>query len=66
MIWLCIYIGLSIFFGSCVAAIEIFTEEPLLMRTDGRGYFKSPKMSALAIGLFVAAIWPLLLIGAIL
>jgi len=69
VIWLYVYVGISIFFGGCAFALELWwisMSIPLLERADGRGYFKSPAVSALALGLFAAIVWPLLLVGAIL
>jgi hypothetical protein len=67
VIWL--YIGISIFFGVCAFAVERFLSSegvPFLERADGRRWFKSPMLSGITLGLIVAVIWPLAVIGAIL
>jgi len=67
--WLYIYLGISIFIGGCAFALELWWASdgiPFLTRADGRDYFKSPAVSAIAFGLFAAIVWPLLLVGVIL
>ena len=61
-----IYAGLSLMIGGCAATYEIWSPPTMLDRADGRGKFPSPKSSAIGIGLFVAIVWPIVIIIAIL
>ena len=63
---LLIYTGLSLLIGGCAATYEIWSTPTLLDRADGRGKFASPKSSAIGIGLFVAVVWPVVVLIAIL
>jgi hypothetical protein len=67
MIWLYIYLSVSIVFGAIAAIVEIWLGEgPFLPRSDGRGWFRSPRVNAIGLGVFVAALWPLLILGMLL
>lgn len=58
-----IYVGLSLFFGGIAATIETWIpthELPRAGRWRGR---EIERPSAIGMGLFVAVLWPLLLIG---
>ncbi len=62
------YIGVSLLFGGAAATIETWIKPLMLDRADGRGKFRSPKMTfkeTLLIGLFVAICWPALVVGMI-
>jgi hypothetical protein len=60
------YAAVSVVLGGIVAAIVIWTDPDVPPPADGRGAFLHPKIRAIGIGLFVAVVWPLLLIGSIL
>lgn len=63
---LIVYVTVSVVLGGSVAAIVILTDSDEQPRADGRSTFLSPKVRAIGIGLFVAVVWPLLLIGSLL
>lgn len=65
---LLIYAALSLVLGGCAATYEIWSAPAMLDRADGRGKFPSPKSTtgeAIGIGLFVALVWPVVVVIAI-
>ena len=63
-----LYAALSLVLGGCAATYEIWSTPTMLDRADGRGKFSSPKSTvseALGIGLFVAVVWPVVVVIAI-
>ena len=60
-----IYAAVSLLFGGLAATFEVWSRPSELERVDGEK-FQAPPYSALAVGLFVMAFWPVLLIGVIL
>lgn len=61
-----IYVIVSVLIGGTAATYEIWHKPATLDRADGRGTFPSPKMTIgelVAFGLFVAVLWPLLLVS---
>jgi hypothetical protein len=64
--FLIIYAAVSLFFGGLAATFEIWDRPTQLERADRRGTFTAPKFNPFWIGLFVAALWPVLLIEVLL
>lgn len=63
-----IYAGLSLALGGIAASFEIWQQPTMLDRANGRGKFPSPKAKTgetIGICLFVAVLWPILLVLAI-
>lgn len=61
-----VYVALSLVLGGVAATITIWMNSDEIPRAAGQGTFTSPKLTAIGIGLFVAVLWPLLLISAVL
>lgn len=62
------YVALSLTIAGVVVTYEIWHRPVMLDRADGRGKFPSPKMGLGEIfffGLFVALLWPILAMAAI-
>lgn len=64
-ITIAVYAAVSLVLGGIAATYEIWHRPMLLDRADGRGKFASPKMGlgeVIFFGLFVALVWPLLVV----
>ena len=60
-----VYAGLSLLIAGVVVTYELYSSPTMLDRADGRGKHPSPKSPTgelIAIGVFVAIIWPVLLV----
>jgi hypothetical protein len=59
-----IYVTVSLVLGGLAATYEIWYRPADLPRADGKGTYPAPKVGPIGMFLFVATLWPILLIWA--
>ena len=60
-----VYAGLSLLIAGVVMTYDLYNPPTMLDRADGRGTHPSPKSSSselIWLGVFVAIVWPILLV----
>ena len=60
-----IYAGLSLLIAGVVVTYDLYSPPTMLDRADGRGKHPAPKSTTgelIGIGVFVAIVWPVLLV----